>query len=236
MNRVPKIIRLLEKEHGTPEFDSYKNPLDELILTILSQNTTWQNCRSAFDSLRKSFRTWKQAAVANPRRIAQAIRCGGLANVKAKRIKKLLNEIYQARKSFNLKFLSKMEDAEASEYLSSFKGVGPKTAACVLLFSLRRPVLPVDTHILRVSKRIGLIKENVDLVKAHRLLGSLVPKDRDKILSFHINMIQHGRMICRAQSPKCVGCLLKSTCDYRKGRLSRSTGKGPSPTCATTKS
>jgi len=221
LNRISKITRLLEKEYGTPEFDSYKNPLDELILTILSQNTTWQNCRAAFDSLKKSFEGWSEVARADTRRIATVIKCGGLSNVKARRIKKLLNELYRARKSFNLRFLGQMKDTEALEYLSSFKGVGPKTAACVLLFSLRRPVLPVDTHILRVSKRIGLIEENVDLVKAHRLLGSLVPKNREEVLSFHINMIQHGRQVCRARGPRCEDCVVRSTCDYWKEQLSR---------------
>ena len=211
------VIRLLRKEYGTSLFNSYRNPLDELILTILSQNTTWQNCRSAFDSLKKRFKGWRQVAAADTRRIAAAIRCGGLSNVKAKRIKELLNEIHRVRKSFNLNFLSKMEDVGALEYLSSFKGVGPKTAACVLLFSCRKPVLPVDTHILRVSKRLGLIDEDVDLAEAHRLLGGLIPKDRQKILSFHINMIQHGRQVCRAQRPRCKGCVLGSACDYWRG-------------------
>jgi len=234
MNKISKIVRLLKKEYGTPQFDSYKNPLDELILTILSQNTTWQNCRSAFDSLKKRFKGWRQVAAADTRRIAVAIRCGGLSNVKAERIKELLNEVYRGRKSFNLRFLPQMKEAEALSFLSSFKGVGPKTAACVLLFSCRKPVLPVDTHILRVSKRLGLIEGNVDLVKAHRLLGSLIPKNREKVLSFHINMIQHGRQVCKAQNSRCANCVLKSTCDYWKGRASKSSGKGPSSTLMST--
>lgn len=213
------VIRLLRKEYGTPLFNSYRNPLDELILTILSQNTTWQNCRSAFDSLKKRFKGWRQVAAADTRRIAAAIRCGGLSNVKAKRIKELLNEVYRVRKSFNLRFLPQMKEAEALSFLSSFKGVGPKTAACVLLFSCRKPVLPVDTHILRVSKRLGLIDEDVDLAEAHRLLGGLIPKDRQKILSFHINMIQHGRQVCKAQSPRCEACVFGSTCQKQKGTV-----------------
>lgn len=233
---ISRIISLLEKEYGTPEFDSYKNPLDELILTILSQNTTWQNCRAAFDSLRRSFGSWREVAAADTRRVAAAIRCGGLANIKSRRIKELLKGIYRTRNSFNLKFLFKLKEKEALGFLASFKGVGPKTAACVLLFSCRKPVLPVDTHILRVSKRIGLIGEDVDLVEAHGLLGSLVPKNRANVLSFHINMIQHGRRICRAQNPKCITCVLRQICNYWKGQLLRSFGKDQTPTSAISKS
>ena len=207
-NKVSKIITLLEREYGTPEFDSFDDPLDELIVTLLSQNTTWKNCRRAFDNLKRRFKTWDRVRKAKKEEITDAIKCGGLGKVKGGRIKSLLDFLYRRRKSLSLNFLKRMGTGEALEFLSGLKGVGPKTGACVLLFSLKRPVLPVDTHILRVSKRLGLIYSQANLVKAHELLGRIVPENR--VLSFHINLIQHGRRICRPRNPKCDECVLKS--------------------------
>lgn len=207
-NSVSKIITLLEREYGRPEFDSFDDPLDELIVTILSQNTTWQNCRRAFNNLKKRFKTWNGVRKARTKEVIDAIKCGGLGKVKAERIKSILDFLYSTRKSLSLNFLKRMSTGQAIEFLSGLKGVGPKTRACVLLFSLKRPVLPVDTHILRVSKRLGLINSKANLVKAHELLGSIVPEDR--ILSFHINLIEHGRRICRPFNPRCDECVLKS--------------------------
>ena len=214
MSKVEKIIFLLKREYGTPRFDGYQNPLDELILTILSQNTTWQNCHRAFDSLKGSFKDWGQIAQANTRGIARAIKIGGLSRIKAKRIKNILKVIYEERGSYSLIFLKKENLVHAHKFLISLKGVGPKTAACVLLFSCRKPILPVDTHILRISKRLELIPEDADLVKAHELLGRLVPPDEQNILTFHLNMIQHGRTICKSQKPRCQGCILRLLCLY----------------------
>lgn len=214
MNKVQKIISLLKREYGTPQFDGYQNPLDELILTILSQNTSWQNCRRAFDSLKRSFKNWGQVASADTRKIAQAIKIGGLSKIKAKRIKNILKVVYEERGSYGLLFLKKEKLFDAHRFLISLKGVGPKTAACVLLFSCRKPILPVDTHILRISKRLGLIPEDTDLVKAHELLGKIAPPDKQSILTFHIDMIQHGRTICKPQKPRCQNCILKLLCLY----------------------
>jgi len=207
-NRVSKIVSLLEREYGRPEFNSFNNPLDELIVTLLSQNTTWQNSRRAFDNLKRRFKTWDRVREAKTEEVIDAIRCGGLGKVKGERIKSILDFLYRTRKSLSLDFLKRMSTGEALEFLSGLKGVGPKTRACVLLFSLKRPVLPVDTHILRVSKRLGLINSQANLAKAHELLGRIVPENR--ILSFHINLIQHGRRICKPLNPKCHECMLKS--------------------------
>lgn len=215
MNKVEKIIFFLEKEYGASRFDGSQNPLDELILTILSQNTNRQNYRRAFDSLKGSFKNWEQVARADTRGIIRAIKIGGLSRIKAKRIKNILKVIYEERGSYSLVFLKKENIFEAHKFLISLKGVGPKTAACILLFSCRKPILPVDTHILRISKRLELIPENTDLLKAHELLGRLVPPDEQNILSFHVNMIQHGRTICKSQKPRCQGCVLRALCFYK---------------------
>lgn len=214
MNKVQKVISFLKREYGTPRFDGYQNPLDELILTILSQNTTWQNYSRAFASLKRSFKDWEQVARADSRRTARAIKIGGLSRIKAKRIKNILKVVYEERGSYSLIFLKKENLIQAHKFLISLKGVGPKTAACVLLFSCRKPILPVDTHILRISKRLGLIPEDTDLVKAHELLGRLVPPDEQNILAFHLNMIQHGRTICKSQKPRCQDCILRAFCPY----------------------
>lgn len=211
MKRISKLISLLEKAYGTPRFTAYDAPLNELVVTILSQNTTWQNCQRAFDNLKANFKNWREVMSADIREIKRAIQCGGLGNIKARRIKHILKEIYSKKGSLNLNFLARMKNDEAIKFLRSFKGIGPKTASCVLMFSFKRPVLPVDTHILRVSKRLGLIDNHTDLVEAHRLLGEIVPKNR--VLSFHINMIQHGRNTCRPKRPKCASCVIKPFCD-----------------------
>jgi endonuclease-3 len=222
LKKLSKVISLLRLEYGVPDFDRFDDPLDQLILTILSQNTTWQNCRQTFDRLKAIFRNWTKVMAADVNEIREAIRPGGLANVKARRIKEVLREIHRVNGSLDLSFLRNISDTEAMEFLTSFKGVGPKTAACVLLFSCRKPVLPVDTHILRVSKRLGLIEKDVDFVRAHRLLGELVGRNEGTILAFHVNMIEHGRQVCRAQNPLCEVCSLSLICDdYGRSKCQR---------------
>jgi endonuclease-3 len=214
MDKMQKVIFLLKKEYGTPQFDSYPDPLDELIITILSQNTSWQNCRRAFDNLKENFKTWKQVASADTQKIARAIKIGGLSDIKAGRIKEILKVVYEESSSYSLLLLKKETLADAHKFLVSLKGVGPKTAACVLLFSCRKPILPVDTHILRISKRLGLIPEDTDAVRAHELLGRQVPHKKETILTFHVDMIQHGRTVCKSQKPRCRNCILKLLCPY----------------------
>jgi endonuclease-3 len=222
LKKLSKVISLLRLEYGVPDFDRFDDPLDQLILTILSQNTTWQNCRQTFDRLKAIFRNWTKVMAADVNEIREAIRPGGLANVKARRIKEVLREIHRVNGSLDLSFLRNISDTEAMEFLTSFKGVGPKTAACVLLFSCRKPVLPVDTHILRVSKRLGLIEKDVDFVRAHRLLGELVGRNEGTVLAFHMNMIEHGRQVCRAQNPLCEVCSLSLICDdYGRSKCQR---------------
>jgi endonuclease-3 len=208
--KISEIIELLQKEYGSINWRSRTDPLSELIMTILSQNTSDHNSRRAFDSLLKRFGSWEAATEGSVEDIAEAIRLGGLAQVKAPRIKQILQQIRKQRGSLNLRFLKKMPVAEAKEWLQSLPGVGPKTAACVLLFSLGKPVLPVDTHIHRVAKRVGLIDYRVSAEKAHEILGSMVPAE--DVYQFHIHMIEHGRRVCKAQRPRCHECILVKVC------------------------
>ena len=208
--KISEIIELLQKEYGSITWRSRTDPLSELIMTLLSQNTSDHNSSRAFDSLLSKFGSWQAVAGGNVEDIAEAIKLGGLAQVKAPRIKQILEQIRLQRGSLDLRFLKRMSVDEAKEWLLSLPGVGPKTAACVLLFSLGKPVLPVDTHIHRVAKRLGLIDSRVSAEKAHEILGEMVPaKD---VYQFHIHMIEHGRRVCKAQRPRCNECVLLKVC------------------------
>lgn len=211
------IHELLLAEYGHREWLPRRDPLSELIFTILSQNTNDLNRDRAIRRLRERFPTWEDVRDASTAEIAQAIRVGGLANTKAARIKDILEQIGWERAELSLGFLRGMETEEALQWLQSLKGVGPKTAACVLLFSWNVPVFPVDTHIYRLSKRLGLIGERASREKAHRLLGRLVPPEATYDL--HLNMIAHGRQVCQAREPRCEICVLKDHCDYYQERF-----------------
>ena len=186
--------------------------LDELVLTILSQNTNDVNSFAAFESLRIKYPTWDKVANANVRSIASAIRVGGLAPQKAPRIKAILKEVYKARGDYNIDHIEDMSLEEGLEYLLHFNGVGLKTASCVMLFSLGKPAFPVDTHVLRISNRIGIIGEKDNADKASRVyIEHTNPKDRYK---FHMDIIHFGRETCHARNPECDECKLKRSCLY----------------------
>lgn len=212
MSRIERVCDLLDTAYGRQEFKPQHPPLDELVLTILSQNTTGKNCLKAFQSLKISFPEWDHVRTADESDIARAIHSGGLSVVKAARIKAILRQIYEAQGNLDLSWLAGTDSREAMDYLLSFHGVGPKTAACVLMFSLGRPVLPVDTHVRRISMRLGLIGPKVSAEQAHELLQQIVPDER--VYSFHVNMLAHGRRVCAAERPKCDICILKEDCDY----------------------
>lgn len=186
-------------------------------MTVLSQNTNDINRDRAFNSLKKNFPGWSDVAAASPSAIARRIKIGGLANIKSKRIIKILRQIGERSPDFSLSFLKEMSDQDAREYLMEFEGVGPKTASCVLMFSLGRKTMPVDTHVHRISTRLGLIPDGCTAEEAHDWYEQLdLPVD---IYQLHLNMIQHGRTICRPQKPKCKECPLKRQClYYREGR------------------
>jgi endonuclease-3 len=188
------------------------DPLSELVLTILSQHTNDTNRDRAFASMRARYPTWEEVVEAPPDELAEAIRVGGLGNIKAPRIQVVLRQIWQERGSWDLSFLTAMPVEEAKAWLGKFNGVGPKTAACVLMFGCGQPVLPVDTHIFRVSQRIGLIDLKTNAEKAHDVLEGMVPPE--KRYTFHINLIQHGRKVCKAQRPLCELCVVREWCNY----------------------
>ncbi len=187
-----------------------RDPVDVLIGTILSQNTSDANSGRAFASLKASFQSWEAVASAPMGQIAEVIRCGGLSQIKAARIKQVLKQIKREQGRISLDSLKSMNIAEAKDYLMRQPGVGHKTASCVLLFSLGKPSLPVDTHIFRVAKRLGLISPKVSIEKAHSLLQEQLPPSR--VYQFHVHMIEHGRRICRARQPRCNRCILTGIC------------------------
>ncbi len=215
VRKAKRIDWILADRYGAKKQKKLRDPTEGLILTVLSQNTNDINRDRAFTSLRERFPDWNDVAEANPSAIARAIKAGGLANIKSKRIIKILRQIGERSSDYSLSFLRKMSDQEAWGYLMEFKGVGPKTASCVLLFSLGRRAMPVDTHVHRVSARLGLIPDGHTAEDAHEWYRELaLPVD---IYQFHINMIQHGRTICRPQKPKCEKCPLRRHCLYFKG-------------------
>lgn len=208
--RIRQILDLLGREYGIPEWQPHSDPLSVLVKTILSQNTSDINSGSAFQSLLDSFDNWEEVIDADVGTIAHCIRCGGLGRIKAQRIKQALGEIVKRQGKLDLDFLSRLSPSDAENWLLKLPGIGLKTARCVLLFSLGMPILPVDTHILRVSKRLGLISSNASLHEAHYILGEVVsPAD---VYQFHILVIQHGRKICQARHPNCNDCVLKKIC------------------------
>jgi endonuclease-3 len=205
----------LKEVFGPRERYSARDPLDELILTILSQNTSDRNSGRAYRSLRAAFSTWEAVLAADTRDLYEAIKSAGLGNTKAPRIQAVLQEILDRRGSFDLGFLRDLPMAEARQWLRSLPGIGPKTAACVLCFACDMPALPVDTHVHRVSLRLGLIGPKVSAEAAHELLEQVIPAE--DVYAFHVNMILHGRQICHAQRPACERCPLTDLCDYYAG-------------------
>jgi len=203
--------RLLDV-YGEPEWRRPLTPLDELISTILSQNTNDRNRDRAFDALRARFPSWEAVRDAPLEVVIEAIRPAGLANQKARRIQEVLREITRLRGALELDFLQDLPLEEARSWLMQFKGVGPKTAAIVLLFSLGRPAFPVDTHIYRVSGRIGLRPAEMTVEETHAWLESLLPPET--WYAAHLNLIRLGREVCQARRPQCDRCPIREFCDY----------------------
>ncbi len=186
--------------------------VDEVVATVLSQHTSDVNSGRAFAQLKDRFPSWEQVADAPVEQVAGAIRCGGIADQKAHRIQQILAAVHEREGRIDLGRLHDLDDAAAEAYLLSLPGVGPKTAACVLVFSLGRAAFPVDTHVHRVATRLGWIPANTAADKAHRLLAPRVPPSIRYDL--HVAMITHGRTFCRAQRPRCDVCVLLDLCAY----------------------
>lgn len=181
-------------------------------MTILTQHTSDVNTASAFASLRRAFPDWKTIATAATPDVVAAIRCGGLAATKGPRIQAILRTIEEDTGEFSLDWLAFKPMDEARAWLTALHGVGPKTASCVLLFSLGLPAMPVDTHVYRVSRRLGLLDLDIQAERAHRILEHLSGRDRDAVYSLHLDLIPHGRAVCRSRNPACHRCALASLC------------------------
>ena len=211
-SKAADICGILIQHYGDAISDRKLPPIDELVMTILSQHTNDINMLRAFENLKRSYSTWEEVLSAPQDELAQAIRSSGMYNLKAKRIQAALREIKDRVGHLDLSHLESMELDEAKEWLTSLHGVGPKTAAIVLLFSFGKSALPVDTHVWRVTKRLGLIDSKVSREKAHVLLEQVFP--HECIPSLNKNLVQHGREICRSQNPRCYDCVLNHLCDY----------------------
>ncbi len=187
--------------------------LGALVATILSQNTSDLNSGRAYASLRTAFPGgWDSARTASVSEVENAIRAGGLAQIKAPRIQAILQDIWERTGQTDLEALRGWDDVQIREYLRSFPGVGAKTAACVLMFNLGRPVLPVDTHVHRVAGRLGLIGPKTTADQAHDQLQALL--NDDQVYSFHVHFIEHGRHTCHARRPACERCPIRAECDW----------------------
>ncbi|MHA1694114.1 MAG: endonuclease III domain-containing protein [Candidatus Helarchaeota archaeon] len=208
---INEIILILQDLYGKKNWKPDISPLDILIKTILSQNTSDLNSFRAFDNLKLKFPEWDAVLNSSLENIEDAIRIGGLAKIKSKRIKEILKIIKEKTGDLNINFLKNWEVDEAKKWLLSLKGVGEKTAACTLIFGFNMPIFPVDTHILRVSKRLGLIND-ITLEKAHQELKKIFPPHY--YYEVHLNLIEHGRQICRSNNPKCLECKLSNYCNY----------------------
>jgi endonuclease-3 len=210
--RALKIHQKLTDAFGEPVWRNPLPAMDELISTILSQNTNDINRDRAFTALRVKFPAWEQVRDAKTRDVIAAIKTAGLANQKGPRIQQVLRAITEERGSLNLEFLAGLSTEEARGWLTKFNGVGPKTAAIVLCFSLNKPAFPVDTHIYRVTGRIGLRPEKMTVEQAHPYLESVFPPET--YYAAHLNIIRLGREICNARKPNCPKCPLIKLCDY----------------------
>jgi endonuclease-3 len=208
--RLAQIGRRLAKAYGAPPEPRRLPPLDELVLTILSQNTSDTNRDRAYADLRKRFPTWEEVADAPVHAIAKAIRRGGLAPTKAPRIKAVLRELQASGERLDRRALAHLGDDALFERLVRLPGVGPKTAACVLLFSLERPFFPVDTHVHRVAIRLGLVPRRASAAATQATLQAATAVDQ--MYPLHMNLIRHGRHVCVALRPHCSQCVLRDLC------------------------
>ena len=210
--KYKKVAENLAELYGTPQWRKNTPPMDELVSCILSQNTSDTNRDRVFDSLKARYPTWQEVIDAPTPELIDTIRMAGLANQKAPRIQGVLRTIQAENGDIDIDFLNDLPLDEARDWLTRLNGVGPKTAAIVLCFAFNRPAFPVDTHVHRVSRRIGFLPDKITAEKAHPIMEAIVPPE--DYYAFHINLIQHGRSICHARNPKCERCPLTDYCDY----------------------
>lgn len=207
---VADVLHRLHAVFGPLRWRAHHDPIGELVLTILSQHTSDRTSGLAFIRLTTTYASWEEVRCAPVEAIQACIQPAGLSRVKAPRIKEVLNRILAEREGFELEFLRDLPLPEAKAWLMALPGVGPKTAACVLMFALGRPALPVDTHVYRVARRLGLIPPKMSADRAHEYLEAVVPQE--DIYAFHVGLIKHGRYTCVAQKPRCEDCVLNQVC------------------------
>ncbi len=212
--RIARVYDLLVRAYGIPAWEPDGDALGGLIATVLSQHTSDVNSARAYARLVEAFPTWEAVRDAPTAAVAEAIRPGGLAGIKTERIQQILRELTErlAGERLSLGHLDAMPTADALAYLRSLPGVGPKTAACVLLFSLGKPAFPVDTHVHRVAQRLGWIGPRVSAEAAHETLARAIPAEWQHRL--HVDLIRLGREICHARGPECEQCPLRAECRY----------------------
>jgi len=217
--KISFIAQRLNDAYGMHLWRSHGDPIDELVATILSQNTSDANSSRAFAEMRAQFPTWNAVIAAPVSAVAAAIQSGGLANIKAPRVQAALQAWFNLFPDGNLESLKQTPVPEARATLCGLPGIGPKTASCVLLFSLGMPAMPVDTHVHRVALRTGIINSKASAEAAHEILESRLGGGLDQVYSFHLNVIRHGRQICRARNPLCGLCCISDVCDYYQSRI-----------------
>jgi endonuclease-3 len=207
-----EVFYRLQQAYGVPDWRPHYDPMDELVLTLLSQNTNDVNSGRAFEALKRRYPSWQAVLDAPVHELAQTIRSGGLSQQKAPRILAALRRIQAERGQFSIDFLANLPVDEATRWLRSFDGIGHKTASIVLLFCFNKPAFPVDTHVGRVTRRLGLAgpKDSEEKIKA--IWESLVPATW--YYPLHLNLIRHGREICQARLPRCPECVLREVCRY----------------------
>lgn len=221
MNPIDKALEVhqrLIQVYGEPTRHSHLDAVSQLVCTIISQNTNDNLRDQAYQTLRQRLPTWDEVRDAPVQEVIDAIQIAGLGQTKAPRMQQALRRITAERGKLELDFLREMSVEDAKAWLTAMDGVGPKTAAIILLFSLGMPAFPVDTHVHRVSKRLGLIPPQSSREKAHELLEAMLPPET--YYAFHLNLIQHGREVCQARKPRCALCTLRDLCEYYQSATS----------------
>lgn len=217
--RVGRVYDLLVAAYGIPPWEPDGDALGGLIATVLSQHTSDVNSARAYARLVEALPSWEAVRDAPVEQVAEAIRPGGLAGIKAERIQRILRELTRRMpgEPLALGHLAELDEAEAMAYLRSLPGVGPKTAACVLLFSLGKPAFPVDTHVHRVTQRLGLVGARASAQAAQEELEAVIPPEQRHTM--HVNLIRLGREVCHARKPACEGCPVRAECTYYWTRM-----------------
>jgi len=215
-SKYAPIAKILRDIYGEIYWTEGQPPMDELVSCILSQNTNDANRDRGFNALKKRYPQWEDVVAAPTQELIETIRPAGLANQKAPRIQEALRTIYDERGDYNIDFLRDLPLDEAKDWLTRMKGIGPKTAAIVLCFAFGLPAFPVDTHVNRVSKRIGFVPQKMSIDKVHDVMEAIVPPDDH--YAFHIYLIRHGRDTCTARRAYCERCPLTQHCDYYQQR------------------